>query len=100
MRWKGVNLPCVSSSKPIQVKTQITSKPRPSTRPATRTPRGRQVCGRATGSEPAGMDVGEEDAAGADLEELVHESLGAGARDHRPHRRPPVAMERRDRGAL
>ena len=32
--------------------------------------------------------------------ELVHQPLGAGARHHRPHRHPALAMQRRDRRAL
>ena len=46
------------------------------------------------------MDVGEQDAAGTEVVELVHQPLGAGPRDHRAHGDPALAMQRRDRRAL
>ena len=39
-------------------------------------------------AEPAGMDVGEQDAASAEVVELVHQPLGAGARAPSPAPRP------------
>src|SRR4051794_15981779 len=105
-RWKPVNFAWVSASKPTHASAHTTSRPAPRTVPAIRTPNGRHVCGKvgsagaAGRSEPAGMDVGEQDAAGTDVEQLVHQSLGAVARDHRADRDPALAMKRRDGRAL
>ena len=98
-RWKGVNRARVSSSKPNHANAHTTSSTVPKTRPASRTPSGRHVCGSA-GSETAGMDVGQQDAAGAEVPELVHQPLRAGPRHHRPDRHPALAVQRRDGGAL
>ena len=49
---------------------------------------GGSVGGRWLGSEPAGMDVGDQDAAGAELVELVHDPLRSVARHHRRAPRP------------
>src|SRR5215218_7908794 len=79
--------------------TQTTTSRPPKKPNASRTPRGRQVCG-SDGSETAGMDVGHQDAAGADGPELVHHPVGAGAGHHRTHRDPALAVQGRDRRTL
>ena len=46
------------------------------------------------------MDVGQQDGAGAEVIELVHEALGAGTRDHDPDRDPALPAQGRDGRAL
>ena len=77
----------------IQPATQTTRSRPPKNTAASRTPSGRQVCG-SKGSETTGMDVGHQDPPGPDGPQLVHHPVGAGARDHRPDRHPPLPMKR------
>src|SRR3954454_14535752 len=73
----------------------------PTTEMTTRTPSGRNVCGSRTGrSESAGMDVRGEDAAGPEVEKLVHDLLRIVARHHRAYGDPALATQRRHRRAL
>src|SRR4051812_40256002 len=54
------------------------------------TPHSRQA------SQPTRMDVGDQDGAGPDLPQLVHDPVGVAARHHRAHRRPARGAQRRD----
>src|SRR5262245_37063652 len=100
--WNGVNAERVLASNEKNAKTTTTNSMVPSPPAARRTPSGRQACGSVTGdgSEAAGMDVGEQDAARSDVEELVHQSLGPGAWHHGANGHPALPMKRRDRRAL
>src|SRR4051794_37063301 len=102
MRSSTVNWARVASSKANQTTTTIAISRPPSSPTAMRTPKGRQVCGSDgastrpdAGSEPAGMDVGQQDGPRADLVEVVHQLLGAVTRDHGAYGDPALAMQRR-----
>ncbi len=73
--------------------TQTTTSSPPKKQNARRTPSGRQVWG-SDGSETAGMDVGHQDAPGADRPQVVHHAVGTGSGHHRPDGHPALAMER------
>src|SRR4051812_27022378 len=102
--WKTVNAARVSAAKDHQAKATTTASMVPSPVAAMRTPRGRQVCGSGTvaggRSESAGMDVGQQDAPGTDVEERVHQPLGARTRNHGANGDPALTMEWRDGRAL
>src|ERR1700712_1270373 len=108
-RSRKLNCARVESSKANQTKAMIPSSSPPSTQTATRTPKGRHVCGRLgagvrlgpgpgssprPASESAGMDVGEQDRPRTDLVEVVHQLLRAVPRDHRAYGDPALAMPR------
>src|SRR3954451_5593843 len=80
---------CAGNCTQITVQSEISITAR--TVATTRTPRGRNLTGR---SEAAGMDVGGEDAAGADVVEVVHHVLRAGPRQHRADRDPALPVQR------
>ena len=70
---------------------------------AGRSPAGREVLdsrhggrGRRRESEPAGVDVGDEDGPGAELVQVVHDPLGLLAEHHRADRDPALVVQRRD----
>ena len=50
-------------------------------------------------SQPARVDVGDEDRAGAEVVELVHDLVRPAARHHGPHGDPAAVVQRRDRRA-
>src|SRR3954451_135301 len=107
MRSSTVNWARVAASKANQTTTTIAISRPPSTPTAMRTPKGRQVCGSDgastrpdPGSEPAGMDVGQQDGPRTDLVEVVHQLLGAVPRDHGAYGDPALAMQRRHRRPL
>src|ERR1700712_1727634 len=104
-RWNGVNWLRMSAPMPIQTATTRTVSTVPTSSSATRTPKGRHVCGSATGggaeaSESAGMDVGEQDRPRADLVEVVHQLLAARPRHHGAYGDPALPMQRGDGRAL
>ena len=97
--WNGVNRLRMSSPSAIQAADadRQQRRARRSARPGARRTDARCAAARPGRlSEPAGMDVGDQDAAGAEVVELVHQPLGAVARDHRADGDPALAMQRRD----
>src|SRR5688500_4134309 len=95
----------MSSARPPKTRSEVHTTPSATARPR----RGRNVAkaspdggagpepwGALTASQAAGRDVGDEDGAGSEVVELVHETVAADARHHGAHRDPGVVLHGRD----